>query len=108
MYRPCPCSYLRPQAVGWTLFGFSVVYIAALVKALLQGVVRLPRYWAAGGGVLMLGTPCVLALSLLTYEGRSLLPAIIHSRRHVSSCVMLALPVSLDGVCWADSGLGLR
>lgn len=50
------------QALGWALFALTAVYIVALSKALVAGVVACLRCWLLGAGCLMLSTQVVRVL----------------------------------------------
>ncbi|GAX74485.1 hypothetical protein CEUSTIGMA_g1934.t1 [Chlamydomonas eustigma] len=68
--------FVATQALGWTMFTISFVYVGVLVKAVVMAGTRSPllvplKGWVGvwGAGALMFTAPVVLALSLLAYEG---------------------------------------
>jgi len=60
--------FIASQALGWSLFSLSLVFLIAIVRQIIKGVAFAIQIWALMSGGTAVITQLVLALSLLTFR----------------------------------------
>lgn len=103
-------AFVATQAVGWSLFACTLVYLVVFLQLLVRGLAYCVRCWALGAGVMMFATQLCLGVSLLTWRGTVSAKKLVQLSKGGASLagtllpvLMLYLPVHAFFGVWAAS-----
>eukprot|EP00803_Ostreobium_quekettii_P005722 evm.model.scf_27.11 EVM.evm.TU.scf_27.11 scf_27:83458-88282(-) len=96
--------FVATQALGWTLFSITLLFVLKWMMELLMGIVRVAQWWALSTGLMLVITQMVLGFSLFTFRGQ---PVAANSgqRKHLrlAHCLVITLvylPVQTFSTVW--------